>query len=209
MARPALSLTPKTTSFRSIDIAWLRRQGARKVGHSGWIRWSSNGQETGAIDYRVERYGLRLRYRRTPWGGSPEDIDELIPFLATPMHLGGFRQWFECLSCGRRCRILYGGVRFRCRLCRGARYKSQYQHAALNVCDKRWRIRERLGERGGLGYGLLGLDDGFPPKPPRMHWKTYRRLEALDDKLAARWCVGVGGWLERMDAQLRGTRRPA
>lgn len=127
--------------------------------------------------------------------------------MRTPVHLGGFRHWFECLSCGRRCRILYGGVRFRCRLCRGARYESQYQHAALNVCDRRWRIRERLEERGGLDSRLLGLDDGFPPKPPRMHWRTYRKLEALDDRLAARWRVGIEGWLVRTDRRRMGARR--
>ena len=51
-------------------------------------------------------------------------------------HFGGVRHWFSCPSCGRRCRILYGGARFRCRLCRGARYESQYQAAALTACAK-------------------------------------------------------------------------
>jgi hypothetical protein len=120
------------------------------------------------------------------------------------MHLGGSRHWFECPSCGRRCRILYGGARFRCRLCRGAAYESQYQHGAMTVCELRWRIRERLEERGGLNSRLLGLDDGFPPKPPRMHWRTYRRLEALDDKLAARWCASIGEWLVCADLRRRG-----
>jgi hypothetical protein len=207
MARPALHLTPKTADFRSIDLAWLRRKGARHVGYSGTIRWSRNGTETGSIGCALEVGGLRLRYRTTPRAGAPENIDELIPIVTTPMHFGGCQHWFACPSCSRRSRILYGGTRFRCRPCRGARYESQYQHAALTTCDMRWRIRERLEERGGVNSRLLGLDDGFPPKPPRMHWKTYRWLEALDDKLAARWCVGVGGWLERMDAQLRGIGR--
>jgi hypothetical protein len=197
MGRPATSSRPKTTDFHSIDLGWLRRKGARNVGYSGTIRWSRNGRETGSIGYYVEAGGLRLRYRNTPRGGSPEDIDELIPILTTPMHLGGARHWFECPSCGRRCRILYGGARFRCRQCRGAQYESQYQHGALTVCDMRWRIRERLEERGGLDSRLFGLDDGIGPKPPRMHWKTYRRLEARDEALADRWRIGIGGWLER------------
>ena len=57
-------------------------------------------------------------------------------------------------------------------------------------------VRARVEERGGQDW-LLGLDDGFPPKPPRMHWRTYRRLEALDEDLGGRWLVGVSGWLER------------
>ena len=68
---------------------------------------------------------------------------------------------------------------------------------ALTLCDIRWRIRQRLEERGGLDSRLFGLDDGIGPKPPRMHWKTYRRLEAHDENLAGRWRIGIGGWLER------------
>lgn len=203
MARPASSFRPKTSDFHQIDIAWLRRKGARYVGYSGTIRWSRNGQQTGSIGYHLEFNGLRLRYRTTPRGGAPGDVNELIWIVTTPMHLGGCRHWFECPSCGRRCRILYGGARFRCRLCRGAGYESQYQHRAMTVCDLRWRLRERLEERSGLDSRLLGLDDGFPPKPPRMHWRTYRRLEALDNKLAARWRIGVGDWLQRIDVRRR------
>jgi hypothetical protein len=197
MARPAMYMTAKTTDFRSIDLAWLRRKGARHPGYSGTVRWSRNGHVTGSIGYHIESEGLRLRYRTTPRGGEPGDVDELVPITTTAMHLGGVRHWFVCPSCWRRCRILYGGRYFRCRLCRGARYESQYQHGALTVCDMRWRIRERLEERGGLDYRLFGLDDGIGPKPPRMHWKTYRRLEARDEALAGRWRIGIGGWLER------------
>lgn len=202
MARPASSFRPKTSDFHAIDIAWLRRKGARYVGYSGTIRWSSNGRETGSIGYHLELNGLRVRYRTTPREGSPEDVNELIWIVTTPVHFGGSRHWFECPSCGRRCRVLYGGVRFRCRLCRGAAYESQYQHPGMTISDIRWRIRERLDERGGMTSRLLGLDD-FPPKPPRMHWRTYRRLEALDSKLAARWRIGVGGWLQRLEGRMR------
>ena len=40
--------------------------------------------------------------------------------------------------------------------------------------------------------GLLGLDDGLPPKPKGMHWHTYRRLEQLDEHLADRWVRRYG-----------------
>jgi hypothetical protein len=197
--RPVTSWRSKTTDYRSIDIAWLRRQGARYVGSSGTIRFKRNGEVIGSIGYVLEPTGLRLRYQVTSGGEAREHIDELIPLVTTPLHLGGCRHWFACPSCGRRCRMLYGGVRFRCRLCRGAVYESQYESHLMSVVAIRWRIRERLEERGSKLAGLLGLDDGFPEKPPRMHWRTYRRLEALDGKLAARWSVGVKEWLERRD----------
>ena len=123
MARPPMYLTSKVDDFRSIDLAWLRHKGARNVGCSGRITWSRNGRETGSIGYHLEAHGLRLRYRHTPHKGIPEDISELIPITTTAMHFGSCRHWFECPSCRRRCRILYGGARFRCRLCRSARYE--------------------------------------------------------------------------------------
>jgi hypothetical protein len=197
MAKPATSLKPKTTDFRSIDIGWLRRKGAREVGYSGTIRWSRRGTETASIGYRVEPGGLRLHYRIRPRAGEPEEINELVPITTTEAskHLGGRRHWFVCPACRRRCCILYGGTRFRCRLCRGAVYESQYQHPALTVCDIRWGIRERLEERGGWEAGFLGLDDGFPPRPKWMRKRAYKRLEARDNKLARRWVLGVSDWL--------------
>jgi hypothetical protein len=207
MARPVTSFRPKTTDYRSIDIAWLRRKGARNIGYSGTIRWSRNGEQIGSIDYVLEATGLRLSYRARQHGGAWEGIEEMIPIVTTPMHLGGARHWFACPSCGCRCRILYGGARFRCRLCRDAGYESQYQSRMLTICDIRWRIRERLEERGCNIARLLGLDDGFPPKPPRMHWSTYRRLEALDRKLAASWEVSAREWLERTDRRRRAVER--
>ena len=188
--------TPRVSDFRSIDIAWLRRKCACAVGYSGRITWSRRGEKAGSLGYRVELHGLRLQYRTTPRGGLPQDINDLIPIVTTRMHYGGCRHWFACPSCGRRCRQLYGGSHFRCRLCRGAKYDSQYESEPLRISAIRWRIRGRLEERGGQGWPF-GLDDGFPPKPPRMHWKTYRRLEALDERLAGRWGLSVSGWLER------------
>ena len=189
----------RTSDFRTIDIAWLQRQGARAVGYSGRIRWLRRGEEKASIGYVVVRNGLRLRYQHTRYGGDPQDVDEVIGIVTTPMHLGGVRHWFSCPSCRRRCRILYGGSHYRCRQCRGALYESQYQHAALTVCDRRWGIRKHLEERGGELTEVLGLDDGFPPKPKGMHWRTYRRLEALDKQLERRWCIGMSGFLERLD----------
>jgi hypothetical protein len=32
-----------------------------------------------------------------------------------------------------------------------------------------------------------------------MHWKTYRRLEALDEHLQNQWAVGIMGWMGRLE----------
>jgi hypothetical protein len=49
--------------------------------------------------------GLKLMYRTRVGEDEWRDVDELVPFLWTSMKFGGRRRWFQCLSCGRRCRI--------------------------------------------------------------------------------------------------------
>jgi len=192
VGRPINLSTIKVDDLQSLDIAWLRRVGGDQVGKSGVITWSQAGSEAARIGYKVEQGGIRLHYLHASIGGGSAHVDELIPLATTPMHFGGHRPWFTCLSCGRRCRILYGGKHFRCRICFGAKYESQYQHPAFTVCDRRWRIRKRLEERGGYEWPF-GLDDGLPPKPPHMHWRTYHKLEALDDYLDQLWGLEPSG----------------
>jgi hypothetical protein len=94
MPRPATSTTRRIDEFNTIDLVWLRRQGARTIGHTGQLTWRRNGQVHGSIGYALEATGLRLRYWHTPYGGAPESIDEVIPIVTTTQHLGGDRHWF-------------------------------------------------------------------------------------------------------------------
>jgi len=110
-----------------------------------------------------------------------------VPYVWTPTRFGGRRQWFKCLSCGKGCRILYGGVRFRCRRCHGLRYQSQYEQPGLGGVDQADKIRRRLGDKVGSAFER----DEFPPKPKGMHWKTYRRLERRYDELQFRWTMAA------------------
>jgi hypothetical protein len=70
-----MHMTPKTTDYRTVNLAWLRCKGARHIGYSGQITWRRRGEVTGSIGYRLESRGLRLNYRNTPYGGMPEDVD--------------------------------------------------------------------------------------------------------------------------------------
>ena len=87
-------------------------------------------------------------------------------------------------------------------MCLGARYESQYQNEAMNITSRRWRLRWVLETRGGAHWPG-GLDDGFPPKPPRMRCKTYRRLLALDRLLERRWNGWIQDWLRRIDPRVK------
>lgn len=159
--------------YLAIDLAWLRRKGCLHPGNAGDLTWSRGSYKTGSIKYRVEAGGLRLFYRTRPPGGDWRDVEELVPFVWTQTRFGGQRRWFRCVSCGGRCRIFYGGSRFRCRRCHGLNYESQYAPAYQRASDVANKLRQRVAGGRGEFDG-----DEFPPKPKGMHWRTYRRLEA-------------------------------
>lgn len=170
----------------SIDIGWLNRKQLLNRGHWSSLRWSVRGQQTGSIQLTLVPAGVKLRYRARQHGEDWRQIEEVIPLVETKTNFGGGRQWFQCLACGRRCRIIYGGIRFRCRKCQGLRYESQYEPPFARAASRPLKIRERLGSKGGI-------DDRFPDKPKRMHWKTYERLQDEAERHQHAWAVGIAG----------------
>jgi hypothetical protein len=74
-------MTDKVEDLRSIDIAWLRRKGARNVGYSGTIRWSRGGAESAAIGCSVVHGGLRLTYRHSGRQGEKYDPGRGAPSI--------------------------------------------------------------------------------------------------------------------------------
>jgi hypothetical protein len=177
-------LVDKCEDYRAVYLAALRRKGFLKPGYSGRITWSRGGSVTAWIEYRVESLGLRLIYRTRPPGGEWRDVDELFPFVYSATNFSGQRKWVQCLSCRGRCRVLYGGAHFRCRRCHGLRYESQYEPPWLRGTTRAQKIRERYGGSGSL-------DEPFPEKPKGMHWRTYDRLVAQDERLTAIWTRGM------------------
>lgn len=174
----------KAEDYRQIDLAWLKRQSDFRVGYRGTIKRSRGGVEVASISYTVEVSGLRLHYRSRSPGSDWIDVNELIQFACTSANYGGQRTWFKCSSCGKRCRILYGGTYFRCRRCYGLHYESQYEPHYCRAASQAHELRARLGQNGSL-------DEPFPARPKGMHWKTYRRLEARDTELLGRWAAGA------------------
>ena len=111
-------------------------------------------------------------------------MNELVPLIETPTRFGGRRQWFGCLSCKKRCRILYGGAYFRCRRCHRLKYETQYEAPYARAATRALKIRKRLGGKGGI-------DAPFPDKPMGMHWKTYDRLMDEDREKRHGWAAGI------------------
>lgn len=175
----------KCHEFHSIDLSWLKKNGYLTFGSSGSLTWSRAGQPTGNIRFQVEPLGFRVIYRTRPRGCETwTDVNELIPFVHTATNFSGRRTWFQCPSCHRRCRIIYGGSRFRCRRCHNLVYESQYEPAFARSASMALKIREKLGDRGGVA-------DPFPEKPKGMHWKTYQRLERKYYRLCDLWSAGI------------------
>jgi hypothetical protein len=185
---------PLCESHRSIDLASLRKRRMLTPGRSSALTWSWAGEQTGSITLVAQHDGVRLIYRTKDRDGAPIDIDEFIPFTYTPTMFGGHRKWLRCLRCGRGCRNLYyGGRYFRCRLCHRLRYASQGEGPGQRGLGRARKIAKRLHDRwgGATEDGDFPPEDeyDFPPKPPRMRWATYNRLEEQYYALENRWAV--------------------
>lgn len=164
---------------KSLDVRYLRREGLLQPGRGFRLAWSRNGEPTGNIGVTVEQDAIVLSYRSRRYGEQEwRDIRQRVPITWTRCALGGSRPWFVCAVyasgryCGQRVAILYGaGDLFACRSCHRLAYASQSEHARHRHLRQAQKIRERLG-------GSPSLFDLFPQKPPRMHWRTYKRLRA-------------------------------
>ena len=173
-----------TDGCLALDITVLGRRGSLEPGRSGTVSWSRDGQPIGSVTLLGLPDGIRLSYRGQTGEGAWEVVDEVVDFLVSATTFGNGRRWFACPACARRCRILYGGARFRCRHCNRLRYESQFESAAQRANRLARKIRRRLG-------GSEGLMDEFPPRPRGMHWATYRRLETMAAGADERWEAAV------------------
>ncbi len=199
---------PSTDGQRQLDVRRLARDGALVAGARALIGWGDGGWinviAAGGNDGRPAALTLDYRYRRD--GGAWEDVRQSIPLDWTPCTYGGARPWFRCPTCGRRAAVLWGAGRFfLCRGCHGLAYQSTREGRRDRRRIRAQAIRRRLG-------GSPSLQEPFPSKPPRLHWRTYMRLylahEAAEFAYHVETMQGIerlGRWLQRIE---RRRRRP-
>lgn len=100
---------------------------------------------------------------------------------------GGFRPWFACPGCTRRCGALYlWREQPRCARC----YRLAYPSQSLDTFDRSWRRTRKLEAR-------IGAEDFMhkvPFKPRGMHWDTFEgaieklfREQAFRNEIFVRW----------------------
>jgi len=151
----------------SLDIRRLhQRQRLEPHLTYSWA-WSRGGERSGEIAVYVndQGNGLTLRYQWTPYGYEARSIACIASIVRTRCNYGGFRPWFVCPDCGRRCAVLYGVSRhgnFACRVCQRLVYSSE----AESPLDRLWRKQRKIESR--LIEGEI--------KPKAMRWRTYERL---------------------------------
>ena len=152
------SMRPKVEHMRRIDLAQVQR--INKTHRPG------------------VHEALRISYQRRD--GVQVKVLASLTETATPF--GGWRLWFRCPSCGRRCRVLYAGSVVKCRLCYRLRYSSQSETRSDRANRGMHKIERRLGSEpcGDL-----------PPKPKGMHWRTYERLAERHEAYSNQWAFTV------------------
>jgi hypothetical protein len=132
---------------------------------------------------RIDLAQVRRDYRIAPGAAMMVSYGQMrstVYLTQTPMRFGGRRFWFRCPSCGGRCRVLYGSSRsLACWRCQRLRYRSQVEAKADRALRGMQKIARRLDPEAD--------DIWMPPKPPRMHWRTYGRLVDKYNRYDARW----------------------
>src|SRR5215475_12998800 len=186
----------KCEHWRSIDLADLKRMGLLKPtvgGRISAITWKRDDGGLDKLGIIPSARGIRFVKR--------DDQGELaglfVPYFYTPTMFGGYRKWFACPGCRRPARILYGVNSLRCRRCRGLKYASQSKALHWRAQRKALSIRRRVGATGDA------LAGPFPSKPPKMRWRTYKRLRAVDAALQERWLLGAAGYLGRLHSRVK------
>ena len=154
-----------------LDVRGCARRGDLEPGSAGKLSWSCDGEETASAGYRAQDGALELHYTITSEDEERIPVAITIPVRLTPCRFGGYRSYWQCPRCGRRCEVVVMASHGRwwgCRRCMGLRHASQRQ-------DRASRLQSRADEL----YARAGWesDDGsLVHKHKWMRWRTFNRL---------------------------------
>lgn len=185
---------PVMEGFQRVEC-WKVFRSYRKHGRCFLWSWKRGTEDAGSVAVEVlpkaelahkqtgqpipGRGAVVFRYRRTPYGGEPEDVEVIIPLRWSFPNFGGTRPWFLCPRCFRRVGVLalYGNA-FLCRRCLGATYEVRNERPSYRFMRRRDKLLSRLGPDG--------------ERPKGMHWRTFARIcEEADAADYRSWTVGL------------------
>lgn len=110
---------------------------------------------------------------------------------------GGYRYFFLCPDCGRRCRKLYKRyLYFSCGTCQ--QIHKQTLNRSKTDCQYYWECALREARKVYPSYypekGYVDYDN-FPSRPKRMraktYWRHYRKFTSYLDKGLSYWLGGL------------------
>lgn len=108
---------------------------------------------------------VELSYRY-PFADGVRDVCQRIAVEWTPCRFGGFRAWFRCPHCARRCASIYLHGWPACRTCARLVYPSTRCDPIDRSWRRTWAIEKRMGWKDFAPRG----------KPKGMHAATFERL---------------------------------
>lgn len=171
----------------ALDIRLWAREGLLVEGHSFSRAWKRDGAVILRCEFLPTEAGLRVIRPR-----------EFLSFAWTPCQYGGRRVWLRCPDCdSRRAKLHSTAAGFRCRGCAGLAYRTQHENRGNRLVLKAKRIGARIGGGGVMPGTFLG-------KPPRMHWRTFERLEA---RALEAWAAGLQEWERELSGVLAALSR--
>jgi hypothetical protein len=116
-------------------------------------------------------------------------VTRIIQVITTPCNYGGFRHWFACPYCHRKCCIIYNANSgLACRLCYRLCYPIENETKPDRAVTQAWKIRRKLG----WNYGGIG-DRG--EKPKNMQQRTFERLAQRERDYSQVFYNSVGLWI--------------
>jgi hypothetical protein len=189
---------PTTDNGLTLTLSKLFRDGLFRPGSAwGSLVWTNTttGERISSISYEThlgqESGRVRLHYTTTRRDGERRESDYWIQLETTPQPFGGRRWWFICPRTGRRAAKLYlpnGAFTFAARQAYRLAYRCQREAVHDRALRRAFKLRDRLGGRGGIG--------DYIAKPKWMRWPTYdRKLEevfAAEEVVDAHLCAFVG-----------------
>jgi hypothetical protein len=119
-----------------------RRRGKLRLGAWCLITFGKEKPDRILVFTKADGTGLTFIKRR-PDGALGKLF---VSFTYTPTAFNGWRPWFCCPGCGKRCRCLYGANTLRCRKCLGLVYASQSERTYWRALRRADAIRD--GEVG-------------------------------------------------------------